>query len=343
VRVLVTGATAPLGAALVRALLDDPAVEHVVAVGLDQTASVDRLTCVAVDLTHPRALHDLIHGPARTLGVEVVVHGALHRSARDGGARIHAANVESTRQLLLACENHPTVRRFVLRSATEVYAVTPDEPNLLDESSPLDLSPRAPQWVRDRVEADLLTCARMGMSRLEIVVLRCADVLAEGTGSQLHDYLSSRVCFRPLGFDPMINVLSMEDCVAALQRAVRGHGSGIYNIPGADTLPLSVLIARRGRRGVPVPGPLLSPLYLLRRWSVGFAFRYDQNRHRFHLGGVLDGTRALSDLGYRPEHPCASLVSAEVVAEPSARSVNHPTEMGREPALREAGHVDQQV
>jgi len=305
-RVLVTGATAPIGTGLIHALLADPEVEHVLGVGLEDAAPLTdaRFSYRAVDLTRARASHDLIHGPARTLGIDVVVHGALHRAARDRGDRVHAANVETTRQLLLECERQPLVRRFVLRSAAEVYALRASEPNLLDEDAPLELDPRAPQWVRDRVEADLTVCARMGMSSLRVVVLRAAEVLAAGTGSQLWDYLRSRVCLRPLGFDPMINVLSIDDAVHALWLAAGRSGQGVYNIPGADTLPLTSLIARSGRRDVPVPGPLLAPLYDLRAWLVGFQFRYDQNLRRFHFGGVVDGARARADLGYRPTIRC---------------------------------------
>jgi UDP-glucose 4-epimerase len=309
--VLVTGATTPLGAELVRVLLADPDVEHVLAISLEPPPPPSaRLTALAVDLTRPRLVHDLVHGRARELGVDVVVHGALHRSARDDGAGVHAANVETTRQLLLACEHHPTIRHFVLRSVGDVYAIRTTEPNLLDEDSPLELDPGTPQWVRDRVEADVVACTRMGMSTLSIDVLRCAEVLAPGTGSQLLDYLGSRVCFRPLGFDPMINVLSVHDCVRALQLAIHHRTSGIFNIPGADTLPLSRIIARWGRREVPLPGPFLAPAYRLRARTVGFEFRYDQNFRRFHFGGILDGTRAALQLGYRPQHPIAWPVSA---------------------------------
>ena len=40
--------------------------------------------------------------------------------------------------------------------------------------------------------------------------------LVAQSGSQLHDYLQSRVCLRPMGFDPMLNVLSVDDAVRAI-------------------------------------------------------------------------------------------------------------------------------
>jgi UDP-glucose 4-epimerase len=306
VRALVTGATTPLGAAVVRELVDAGA-EHVLAVGADDEpaalASSRAVAYLGVDLTRSRAVHDLLWGPARRAGIDVVVHGALHRSARDRGPRVHVQNVEVTRRLLAACDRHPTVRRLVVRSAAEVYALRTAEPNLVDEDTPLELDPAAPQWVRDRVEADLTACAHMGLSSVAIVVVRCAEVLAPGTGSQLWDYLQSRVCLRPLGFDPMINVLSAADAARAIRLAAAGDGQGVFNVPGADTLPLSRIIARWGRRDVQVPGPLLAPLYRLRARSVGFEFRYDLNLRRFHFGGVVDGTRARRELGYQPRHP----------------------------------------
>jgi UDP-glucose 4-epimerase len=308
VNVLVTGATTPLGRAIVAQLLASRDLGHVLAVGQERwgpglPSDGARFTYERTDLTRARNVHDLLHGPTRAHGIDTVLHGVLHRAARDRGERIHAINVEATRMLLLGCARHPGIRRFVLRSGAEVYALRRDEPNLLDEDHPLVFDPAAPQWLRDRVEADLLTCAQIAAGPMSIAVLRCAEILADGIGSQLWDYLGSRVCLRPLGFDPMINVLSIEDAVAGIVRALATSARGVFNLPGFDTLPLSRLIAWSGRRDVPVPGPLLAPLYWLRTRTVGFAFRYDLNLRRFHLGGVLDGARARAILGYEPRHP----------------------------------------
>jgi len=309
-KVLVTGATAPLGEALVHHLLAARDVELVLAVGREREPALPvasrpdrperpRLVYRAVDMTRPRALHDLVWGEARELGIDAVVHDMLHRSAREAGARVHAQNVEAARELVLACTEHPTIRRFVYRSYAEVYALRHTTSDLVDEEAPLDFDPAAPQWLRDRVEADLMVCAHLG-GPLRIAVLRCAEILANGVGSQLWDYLQSRVCLRPLGFDPMLNVLSLDDAVAAIAAALRSPATGIFNVPGRDTLPLSAAIEEAGRADIPVPGPLLAPLYGLRRWIAGFEFRYGMNVRRFHFGGVLDGARARTELGFVP-------------------------------------------
>ena len=306
--VLVTGASTPLGMALCHRLLRTPGVTHVLAVALEKREDLpalpmadERLHYHQVDLSRLREAHELLFRVARDLQVGVVLHLAMHRLAKDRGRRVHALNVEAFRQLMDLAERHPTIRRLVLRSYGEVYRVQHDLPCLVTEDHPLNLAPTAPQWIRDRVEADLTACARMGLSRLQIAVLRFAEVLAPDSGSQLHDYLSAPICFRPMGFDPMINVLSNEDGTEALIRAMLADGvQGVFNIPGADTLPLSLCIRKWNRPAVPIPEQLIPALYRLRRRIRGADFSYGMNQRRFHYVSVLDGTRARETLGYSP-------------------------------------------
>ncbi len=307
--VLVTGADAPIGERLVRGLLDDEGVSHVIAVGarpLEEALPFThdrRLTYLSVDLRRERRVRELLFGPARDLGITTVIHTAMGRGASEEGKSVHLWNVEATRDLLTLCERHPTIKTFVLRSYAEVYQVQADLPVLIGEDHPLNLSPNAPQYVRDRVEADLHACVRMGLSSLRIVVLRCAEALGPGTGSQLFDYLASPVCFRPVGYDPMLNLMSVGDLVAALRLASVAKDQGVFNIPGADTLPLSLCIRKWGRAAIPVPGAWMTPLYRWRRQWRGHDFSYGMNRRRFHYSGVLDGRRARDVLGYVPTRP----------------------------------------
>ncbi len=301
--ILVTGASTPLGVELVEQLLASPEVSYILAVGHGRRpqcfADFVRLRYHSVDLTRRRHAHDLLWGPAREHAIEVVVHMAQHRRASDHGRGVHAQNVAATRELLAACDGHPSIRRFVYRSFAEVYALDQPATNLLTEDAPLDHDPAASQWVRDRVEADLSVCAHRGEG-FEITVLRCAEVFAAECGSQLWDYVQSRICLRPLGYDPMLNVLSVPDAASALVAAARSPHTGIFNIPGADTLPLSRAIANSMRTAIPVPGPLLAPLYGLRHLVTGLDFHYSLNAKRFRFGGIVDGSRARGCLGYEP-------------------------------------------
>jgi len=299
--VLITGATQPLGRRLTELLLE-AGEGPVLAAGVEPEGGFPAaVEYAAVDLTHTRQIRRLLFGPALDMGVTCVVNLAHHR--RPGERRARKLHVEATRLMLRLSEAHPTITRFVHRSTAEVYAARSDRPDLLREDHAVNLSPDAPAWVRHRVEADLVACTQMGMSSLGVAVLRCAEILAPDMGSQLHDYLGSRICLRPMGFDPILNLLSLEDAAQAFALAVGSEESGIFNIPGADTLTLCRAIRAWGRDTVGVPGPLMGPLYRARRATRRTAFRYDLNRWRFHFNGVLDGARARGALGYEPRHP----------------------------------------
>ena len=306
-RVLVTGASTPVGSAVVAQLAQEPRVEAVLAVQRPHEKSVGlerqpNVTLVHADLTHARQIHDLLFGEARRMGCDTVLHLAAHRAAREEGNKIHALNVESTRQLLELSQRHPTLRHFVLRSYADVYRVRPHHATLLREDHPLELSPSAPQWVRDRVESDLIACSAMGVSALRVAVLRCAECPAPDNGSQLWEYLQARMCFTPLGFDPMINVISIPDIADALTRVALSNVVGVYNVPGADTLPLAEAIRSAGKPRIPVPDRFVARFQALGSGGVGNDFRYDQNHFRFRFSGVLDGARIRDAVGFSPRH-----------------------------------------
>jgi len=306
--VLVTGASSPLGQRVIRSLLADTRVRHVLAVDAEPEdealpfSHAGRLQYLRVDLRRARQVRELLFGPARDFNVEVVVHLSEYKGAYGEGKAVHAQNVEALRSILELANRHPSIRRLVVKSFAVVYKVSLDLPVRVNEGHPLNLSPKAPQYVRDRVEADLTACARMGLIDCEIVVLRCAEALADGYGSQLYDYLSGPVVFRTMGFDPMVNVANPADIVRAVELATHGSGEGVFNIPGRDILPLSEACNRFGARVMPMPSLLIRPAYRFRHWATGSEFSYGINRDQMHFGLVLDGTRAAEVLGYQPQY-----------------------------------------
>jgi nucleoside-diphosphate-sugar epimerase len=307
--VLVTGATTPLGRRLCTQLLAENISVLATAIEDESAARLllpDRVQYAPVDFARTRNLHDLVFGPVREHSVDTVFHLATHRPLDAKGEKARVVNVEALRALLSFCDGHSSIKRFVYRSFADVYRVEQRLPSLVSEDHPLEHAPDTPQWLRDRVEADLLACAKMGMAQLQIVVLRLADIFHGGTGSQIYDYLRSRVCLHPFGFDPMINLLSLDDATSALFLAgAAEQAEGVINIPGADTLPLTLGFRLHRRVAIGVPGPLLSPLYALRRRVLKSDFSYRLNQGRLHFPVVLNGKKAREQLGFVPR--CSAL------------------------------------
>jgi nucleoside-diphosphate-sugar epimerase len=303
-RVLLTNVDTPLGDALLQTLLREPDVERVIAwrsgPRAADAATDPRVRYEQLDLHHDRELWRALFGAARELEINCVIHDPIalftgHRPQLDW-PRV----IDESRRLLLYCTQHSSIRHFVLRSSIEVYRLAADLPVLIQEEHPLDLASSSPR-VRSLVETDFYACSRAIQDGLQIAVVRCAEGLAAGIGSDLFDYLCAPLCLRPLGFDPMLNLISVQDTARALAAAAFHAGRGVFNAPGCDVLPLSRLIALTGRRSLPLPGGLLSPLYRLRAAATGAQFYYPGHARRFHHGSILDGRHAAQALDYRPQ------------------------------------------
>ncbi|MBW2255219.1 MAG: hypothetical protein JRI25_11545 [Deltaproteobacteria bacterium] len=87
--ILVTGATTPIGERLVRSLIADTRVDHVLAVGIEPEevalpfSKTNRLTYMQVDLRRSRRVHELLFGPAPSTAVATTRGGwSTRRTSR---------------------------------------------------------------------------------------------------------------------------------------------------------------------------------------------------------------------------------------------------------------------
>jgi UDP-glucose 4-epimerase len=113
-------------------------------------------------------------------------------------------------------------------------------------------------------------------------------------------YFARSVVPTVLGYDPLLQFVHEDDCVAAFERAVLLSRPGVYNVVGRGVAPLSTLLRNAGKRPLPVPAPIL---YRLGRYPSeaqtgdppqGF---YDYLRYLW----VADGERGWAAFG-RPQY-----------------------------------------
>jgi len=107
---------------------------------------------------------------------------------------------------------------------------------------------------------------------------------------------------RPIGFDPMCALVCDKDVAKAVQAAVHGRASGIYNVAGSESVPLSMLCRWTGRPSVPVPGAALHLLSGAARWLGRETVRGAIEGAQIRYGFTLDTTRAERELGFRTQY-----------------------------------------
>lgn len=306
--VVITGATSTVGRQLIETLYADKRIRYVAAVALEdlpyyfQDYDRKRFGYFQTNLIRPRDLQTLFSSdPILQNDVDTVVHLAFHNRPSDHGERVHQLNVEGTKAILDKCLETPQIRKFIFKSSSTVYKVKPHNSVTLDEDCELNLDPGAPQWIKDRVDSDMLCMTKMDSKNLEIVILRFANIVGRNIHTQLNEYLRTKVCFTAAGFNPMTNLIHPRDVGRAIQLAVHKRIRGVFNIAGRETAPLRDIILENGSIPVPLPTFMLHYANLLQRIAGMTEYSYGVDESRQKYSCILDGHKAEQVLGYRPQ------------------------------------------
>jgi UDP-glucose 4-epimerase len=241
-----------------------------------------------------------LSAPFREARINAVVHLAFHNQPLRG-EDIHRLNVEGTRDLLKQCIDTPGITKFVFKSSDVVYKLTPHNPIYLDENAPLNFDPEADQWIKDRVDADMICRSFMDNGRVKIVVLRMTNIIGRNINGQFNAYFDSKPVIKTLGFNPLVNLLHMKDVIQAIVAALEKQSQGVYNIAGRDTAPISWFAELNGRSIVSLPEPVLPAVNWLQRKLGLTQYYYSVDKQRHKYTALLDISKAVKELGYRPE------------------------------------------
>ncbi len=314
--VLVTHADEPLGRRIVKSLYHDPGVEHLLTVGAGPPPrafdrfladTTPRLSYLRADLARHRSVSDLFHSAAlREAEIDTVVHVPRHGATQDDETPVASGlplRTAEARLVVQHCLEVRSIRHLVAIGSAYVYRLQPGNANRMCENSELDLDPAVPPELRSWIDCDMIFHGEVGADRLRVVLLRVPTVVASGGYVYLNPSLAGpvRLRFRPAGFDPMCALVADKDVARAVRSAVSSERTGIYNISGVESVPLSVLARWTRRPTLPAPGALLRVAATALRWGGG---RGGPLLHGEHLryGFTLDTGLAGRELGYFPAY-----------------------------------------
>ena len=303
-RVLLTGGTGQIGAAIARDLLN---AGHDVSALLRDADRPGLLTGLPLrwaqgDITVPDTLG------AAASGAEAVIHtaGLVSYAAQDA-ARLHAVNVEGTRNVLNAAAAAGARRVVLTSSIAALGEVKADE--LGDEDTLWGWGGLGLYYLESKFEAEQLA---LGDTRLEVIALNPgivfgADDLSGHTSALFSQVLGGGPPVVPCG---ATTVCALPDVAAAHVSALsRGRPGRRYVLGGATPTFLELYAAIAASMGVPAPRRvvgegLLYPFSIVEGWLA----RLGQRRPRITPALARMSSRnrryrcdkAVSELGYTP-------------------------------------------
>jgi UDP-glucose 4-epimerase len=301
-KVVITGISGRLGRILARRLHHEAGWEIV---GLDRRPMHGR----PKDIEHHQV--DLRSKKARDVfragDVDALVHLGVMHDPRARPAELYSWNITGTSKLLEYCQTY-RVPKLVLLSSANVYGPRPDNPQFLTEDAPLLAAQRFPA-MRDLVEIDHLMSTFLWRARdVETVILRPVHILGP-----VHNAPSNYLRIdRPpvlLGFDPMVQLVHVEDVADAIALALAPGRRGIYNVVGPGELPLSAVLAELGRAPRWIPHPLAKPVLGI-AFALGISSFPVAELDFIRYVCMVDGRRAAAELGYRAKHGLKETIHA---------------------------------
>jgi UDP-glucose 4-epimerase len=132
-----------------------------------------------------------------------------------------------------------------------------------------------------------------------VTVLRLSPILGPTMDNYVARWLSRRLVPTVMGHDPLVQFLHEVDAIAALKLAIDCDAPGAFNIAGEGVLPISTVVKLAGRIGLPIPYSLFRRLAGL-LWVAQLSEAPPAFVAALRYLCVVDGTRARSELGFRP-------------------------------------------
>lgn len=228
----------------------------------------------------------------------------FHRSLQD----LHSFNVIGTQRVLEYAARYG-VRKVVLLSTANLYGARPDNPQFLDENSPLMAGERFSE-LGSLISVDMLTTTFFWKHpEIETVILRPSHILGSVRNAPSMYLTSTSVVPTVLGFDPMLQPVHEKDVVEALALAGKEGIRGVFNIGGPGVLPLSRLLALLGRKRLPLPFPVLKAA-LNTGWGIGLFPLMAPEIEFLRYPCLVDDRLARQVLKYKPAHSLTETIEA---------------------------------
>jgi UDP-glucose 4-epimerase len=319
-RVLITGIGSFWGGRVAQALEQDPDVEMIVGLGVDEPqVPLERTEYVRADQSY-----SILARIVRATQVDTILHTFLVvDSTRMSGRQLHEVNVIGTMNLLAAAgAPDSSVRTLVVKSSALVYGSSYRDPAWFKEESTRVDPPKT------RVERSLLEVEGYLRDFAEdnphvaVSLLRFANVLGTDIVTPITKALQLTATPSILGFDPLLQFVHEVDVVRSIEYVMTHEVPGVYNVAGDGKLPWSEVAAACDRRLVPLP-PVLTELAATPLATLGLVDLPAELLALLRYGRGVDNRR-LKAAGFDYRYTSAGAVESFAEASRLRRTVGSP-------------------
>lgn len=287
-RVMITGIGGHFGRAVARRLhrryevvgVDRRPVHH-----MPKDVAIER-----VDIRR-RRVEDLF----RRERLDAVIHLHIMHDPRARQEEHHAFNIVGTQKIFELAAEH-RVPKVVVLSSADVYGPSPTNNQFLTEDAPL-MGGQKFGAIRDLIALDMF-CNTFFWRHpaIETVILRPVHIVGRVNNAPSR-YLRLERPVALLGYDPMVQLIHVEDVVSAIERALTPGVRGVFNVAGPSPVPLSLIFDKLGIEPRKVPEPIARAM-LRAAWSLKISDWPVPELDHIKYIAMVDDARARQQLGF---------------------------------------------
>lgn len=294
-RIVVTGARSPLGQRVLDALRASLFVEHVR--GVVARASQER---GALDFVTYVPDHRPFAEYLEKNQIDTVIQCDLVADRNGSDDKTREADVIAAMCLGAAiAREKSSVRNWILVSSSSIYPVG-SYSALMQSEREIQPPPEDPLAVSIAEAEDYARDVARRMPNLNVAILRLQHLVGGGARGPVAKLLAANLVPTPIGFDPPIQLLHLEDAASAITFAARLELAGLYNVASAGLIHWHDAVRATGHGTfpvLPVSAAMLEPM--LKRLGIPFAPAELLDLLRY--GHVVD-TAKIEGAGWRPEY-----------------------------------------
>lgn len=191
-------------------------------------------------------------------------------------------------------------------SSANVYGPDPKNAQFLTEDSPL-MGGRNFGGIRDLIALDMFcTTVFWRHPEIETVILRPVHIVGQVNNAPSR-FLRLERPITLMGFDPMIQLIHVEDVINAIECALTPGVRGVYNLAGPSPIPVSYVLDKLKREPRPLPEPVLRTM-LKMGWALKLSdWPWPEIDHIKYICMVND-ERARNEIGFTHKYEIDDII-----------------------------------
>ncbi len=253
--VAVTGSSGKVGKRLIERLAREDSIGSILAIDITPPA---RQLPDKVEFCHLDIRNRLLEEVLATKRVETVIHLAFAVVPIHNSFEMHEINLVSSMNLFSACSKI-NIKNLVIISSSFVYGFHPDNSFYMTEDQPLRPNRKFQYQVDKKELEDFANRFDRRHPETRLTILRPAAVPGSRMAYYIQRYFKRDVTPTLFGYDPLLQLLHMEDFIEAVIRAVRDKHAGTFNVAADGIISLSALAKLLGTFTLPLAHPLAYP------------------------------------------------------------------------------------